>query len=112
MNRFAKEAPVVIAVITEASTFMARIGGFLRGTRYGLIDLGIAVEHFALQATELGLATCWIGWFHENKVKKILRIPAHKKIGCLVCLGYPREEAREKNRKQPADIISFNSYQS
>ena len=28
-----------------------------------LIDVGIAGEHIVLQAEELGLATCWIGWF-------------------------------------------------
>jgi nitroreductase len=110
MNHFSKKAPVIIAVITETSAFLARIGGFFRGTQYALIDVGIAVEHFILQAAERGLATCWIGWFDEKKAKKILRVPMNKKIDCLICLGYSEEEQREKNRKSMKDIVSYNRY--
>ncbi|MHC4125881.1 MAG: nitroreductase family protein, partial [Planctomycetota bacterium] len=39
------------------------------------IDVAIALEHIALQATELGLGTCWIGSFKTEKVRTILSIP-------------------------------------
>jgi hypothetical protein len=42
MNIFAKDAPVIIAVVTERSKFAAALGGWFRGTRYSLIDIGIA----------------------------------------------------------------------
>ena len=34
-----------------------------RGCPTIFIDMGIAGEHIVLQAEELGLATCWMGWF-------------------------------------------------
>jgi len=83
-----------------------------RGTKYYLIDIGIAVEHFVLQAEDLGLGTCWIGWFNEGAVKSILNIPKHKKIDILIALGYyDREKLGSEHGREPIDkIVSFNSY--
>ena len=88
MNSFCRTAPVIVALISEKSKFLARIGGMFRGTKYYLIDIGIACEDFILQAEDLGLGTCWIGWFNERVVKSISNIPQHKKIDILIALGY------------------------
>ena len=50
MNSFCKMAPVMIVVVSEKSKFLARIGGLFRGTKYYLIDIGIACEHLVLEA--------------------------------------------------------------
>jgi nitroreductase len=50
-----------------------------RGTKYYLIDIGIAIDHFVTQAEDSGLGTYWIGWFNEGAVKSILNIPPPKK---------------------------------
>ncbi len=77
INSFCKTASVIVVVISEKSKFLTRIGGMFRGTKYYLIDIGIAIEHFVLQAEDLGLGTCWIGWFNERAVKSVLNIPQH-----------------------------------
>ena len=112
MNAFCKTAPVIVVVISEKSKFLARIGGMFRGTQYCLIDVGIACEHFVLQAEEMGLGTCWIGWFDEAAVKSVLSIPARKKIDILIAVGYyDREKAGPRHGREPIDkIASFNSY--
>jgi len=65
-----------------------------------------------LQAEELGLGTCWIGWFNERAVKSILNIPPNKKVDILISLGYyDRETVRSEHGREPMDeITSFNSY--
>ncbi|MDD5227070.1 MAG: nitroreductase family protein [Candidatus Omnitrophica bacterium] len=111
MNKFAKEAPVLVAVVSEKSRFLASIGGQVRDTRYRLVDLGIATEHFILQAEELGIGSCWIGWFDEKALKKEMKIPKDKKIDAVIALGYPvEEEVVPKNRKCLEEISSFNEY--
>ncbi|MFH1692344.1 MAG: nitroreductase family protein [Candidatus Omnitrophota bacterium] len=110
MNIFAKQAPVIIACVSEKTPLLLKTAGYLRRTPFYLIDIGIAMEHFVLQAQELNLSTCWIGWFNERWARKILEIPANKKIVCLLTLGYSREEHREKKRKNIKDIYSFNHY--
>ena len=112
MNAFCKTAPVMVAVISEKSKFVARIGGMFRGTKYYLIDIGIAVEHFVLQAEDLGLGTCWVGWFNEKAVKSILNVPQNKKIDILIAVGYyDREKLGSEHGREPIQkIASFNSY--
>jgi len=112
INSFCKTAPVIVVVISEKSKFLARIGGIFRGIKYYLIDIGIAGEHFVLEAEDLGLGTCWIGWFNERAVKSILNIPQHKKIDNLIALGYyNREKLGPEHSREPIEkIASFNSY--
>ena len=111
INSFCKMAPVIVVVISEKSKFLARIGGMFRGTKYYLIDIGIACEHFVLQAEDLGLGTCWIGWFNEQAVKSILNIPQRKKIDIVIALGYyDREKLGPEHNREPIDkIASFNA---
>ena len=114
MNTFCKTAPVIVAVVSEQSKFWARVGGVIRDTKYYLIDIGIAGEHFVLQAEELGLGTCWIGWFDEAAVKSLLKVPQKKKIDVLIALGYYDRKiiSGEHDREPMAEIASFNSYHS
>ena len=112
MNSFCKTAPVMVVVISEKSKFIARIGEMFRGTKYYLIDIGVTCEHFVLQAEDLSLGTCWIGWFNERGVKSTLGIPQRKKIDMLIALGYyDREKLGPEHDREPMDkIASFNSY--
>ena len=112
VNAFCKTAPVVVAVVTEKSKFLASIGGMFRGTRYCLLDVGAAIEHFVLQAEDLGIGTCWIGWFNEKAIKSLLKIPQDKKIDILIALGYyDRTKITGEHSREPIDhIASFNGY--
>ncbi len=112
LSSFCKTAPVIVVVISERPNFLTRIGSILRGTRLNLIDIGIAGEHFVLQAEDLGLGTCWIGWFNERAVKTTLNIPQRKKIDILIALGYyDREKLGSGHSRKPINkMASFNSY--
>ncbi len=107
-NSFAKSAPVLVVVITEHSKFIASLGGYFRGTQYNLIDVGIAAEHFVLQAAEEGLGTCWLGFFNEKAVKKVLNMPKDKKVDIMLSVGYPADDKiREKSRRPMKEIAKF-----
>ena len=112
MNDFCREAPVLVAIVSEKMRFWAAAGSPARDTRYYLIDIGIAGEHFALQAEELGLATCWLGWFDEKAVKKALGVPRGKRIDVMLALGYADAgwRGRPHPRKSIGEMSSFNVY--
>lgn len=112
INSFCKKAPVILVVISERSKFFTRIAAVFRGTQFYLLDIGIAVEHFVLQAEELGLGTCWIGWFNEKAVKKTLSIPQSKKVDVLIAVGYRDNSIpfNEHKREKLEDITAFNNY--
>ena len=108
LNKFALDAPVLIAVVTERSKYMARMGGILRGVQYSLIDIGIAGDHLTLQAAELGLGSCWLGWFNEKAAKRLLGLSRSSRLDVLFTLGYPAEERiRSKHRRELQDIRRF-----
>ncbi|MDD2236327.1 MAG: nitroreductase family protein [Kiritimatiellae bacterium] len=109
MNQFACRAPVLVVMIRETSGYAARLGGTLRGVPYSLIDLGIAGEHFALQAAEEGLGTCWLGWFNERAVKNILGLNRRTRVDILFSVGHPEEGADlpEKKRKAAAEMCEY-----
>jgi len=111
-NRFALESPLIAVFVTEKSGFITQVGAMLKKRPFSLIGIGIAVAHFCLQAAELGLGTCILGWFDEKRIKRLLRIPAGRRIGLLVTLGYVVEgyPLREKSRKGADLMSSFNSY--
>lgn len=108
LNRFVLQAPALVAVVTERSKYTARLGGFWRGVQYALIDIGIAGDHFTLRAAELGLGTCWLGWFNERRLKKILGLPRPARIDIVFALGYPEDDRpRPKNRRALDEIRRY-----
>jgi nitroreductase len=111
MNKFARRAPVMIVVTAEPDAIANRLGKIVLGVQYFLLDIGASVEHLLLQASDLGLGACWLGWYSEKGVKKALDIPKDKKIISLICLGHPsKAAAAEKQRKPVNEITSFNAF--
>jgi len=111
-NRFALEAPVIAVFVIEKAGLVTQVGGLLKKRTFSLIDIGIAAAHFCLQATELGLGTCMLGWFDEGKIKRLLGIPRRTRIGLLVTLGHAAAgyPLREKTRKSPELMSRTNAY--
>lgn len=88
LNDFVKTAPVII-VACGVPLAVNHYFTSLFGLSLLSIDVAIAVEHIVLAATELGIGTCWIGWFSEKKVKKLLKIPRLLRVVALLTVGYP-----------------------
>ncbi len=110
-NRFSLKAPVLIIIISERPGFLNKVAEVIKDKQLSLIDIGIATEHFCLQATEEGLGTCMLGWFDEKGVKKLLNIPSNKRVELIITMGYPvSKEIRPKKRKELNQIRSYNSY--
>ena len=112
-NKFVVQAPVIAVLVIEKPKIITQIGGSVKNREFSLIDIGIAAEHFCLQAAELDLGTCMIGWFDEKRIKDLLSIPKKKRIGLVISLGYPPEDykLRKKIRKPLNEIHKFNCYE-
>jgi len=110
MNKFCPLVPCIVAMVLEKPNLLSAVGSVLKDKEYALIDIGIAAEHFCLQAAELGLGTCMIGWFDEKKVRQLLGIPKKKRITLLITIGYPDDAPRTKTRKTTEEMCSRNCY--
>ena len=110
MNSFVKEAPVLIVVVRERSNLTSRAGDLIKQKDYSLIDIGIATASMVYQAAAEGLGTCIIGWLDEKKIRKILGIPGSAKVELVISVGYTDNRLRDKSRKPPGDVITYNRY--
>ena len=111
LNRFVVEAPVLVCIVSQRQKLSAKLAGIVKRKDYSLMDIGIAAEHFCLQATEEGLGTCMLGWFNERKVKQILSIPKGRRVELIITLGYAVDKiSPEKNRKDIDEMLSYNDY--
>lgn len=107
---WAKQAPVIVALCAKKETLVHKLAAAMSGVKYHLIDCGIAGEHFVLAAEEKGLGTCWIGWFKEKQVKKILNIPKDIEVVSLIIVGYPEKVTPPRSRKSLSEISSTDSW--
>jgi nitroreductase len=112
MTKFAAEAPVLVLILSRPDIMANRLGKQIQDISFFLIDAGIGGEHFVLQAEELGLGTCWIGWFSVRKARKFFKIPRKYKIVSLLALGYyDKKPSREQKRKPLDEIAWFNKFE-
>ncbi len=81
------------------------------GQPVGPIDVAIAMEHMCLQATELGLASCWIGSFYPDKVRAVVNVPKNVTIIELLAIGYPADAQKQPSREPMERIVSFETWQ-
>jgi len=111
-NQFSLEAPVIAVLTIEKPRVVTQIGGWIKQREFPLIDIGIAAEHFCLQAADLGLGTCMVGWFDEKVVKQLLNIPRSTRVALLLTLGYAVEgyPLRSKLRKDTNTMSRYNIY--
>ncbi len=75
-----------------------------------LVDVSIALEHIALTARSLGLGTCWIGAFNQQKVRNVLGIPESVQIVELMPLGYAKEWPDARPRKVLSEIVCYDGW--
>jgi len=103
---FVAEAPVVIVCCGTHTEYVLSCG------QYGYsLNVAIAMENMALVAHELGLGTCWVGSFYEDRVKECLGIPAEgiRVVGMLT-LGYPAVSMPPKNRHPLESIVKYERW--
>lgn len=106
MNKFALDAPVLIAVSEEPYVKTAALGAKIKGIDYRSIDIGIAAAYLTAEATVQGLGSCILGWLDSEKIQQIcgLKMP----VSMVITIGYPSEKDtfRKKKRREIAELAT------
>ncbi|MFA5623438.1 MAG: nitroreductase family protein [Bradymonadales bacterium] len=108
MNKFIEDCGAFLVICEGKYNFSARLGASMKDQDYRSIDIGIVCAHMVFQAHELGLGTCILGMFDENKVKKI--IGCDNRVRLILAVGYPSSESRApavKKRKPIHEIAKY-----
>jgi nitroreductase len=106
-----REALTVIVVCGDSQIGWVRL---IDNKNHTDVDLAIAVTHITLQATEIGLATCWICHFDVGKTSTIFNLPPNIKPFALLTVGYPADivdiHRHEAKRKTLEDIVHWDNF--
>ncbi len=107
MNKFTDNVETFIVISEGAYNKTALVGSKVKDQDYKSVDIGLATSQLCLQATELGLSTCILGWFDEKKIKTL--IGGKSRIRLVISLGYASEDdkIRNKVRKNFQDVVEF-----
>ena len=72
----------------------------------GLVDTAIVATHAILAATELGVNTCWVCWFEQDKVMELFDLPEGWKPACFIPMGYSTGTPSERHFiRKPLDEL-------
>ena len=106
MNKFAPQAPILIVISEMPYNKTAAMGAKVKGNDYRSIDIGIMTAYLTAEATAQGLSTCILGWFDDDKIRKLCDIEYPVRL--VITLGYAKEgdPLRSKKRKGLDELVS------
>ncbi len=106
MNKFAVQAPVVIVISEENYNKTAAVGSKIKGNDYRSIDIGILTAYLTSEANSQGLESCILGWFDDEKVRKICGLTHPVRL--VIVLGYAPDGylLRPKKRKELDELVT------
>ena len=102
-----QEAPVLIVVCSANSNLKSYYPK--KWKKYCRENCAAAVQNILLQATSLGLSSCWVRSFSELTLKNILRIPDDVSIESVIAIGYSNERPKESRHKLE-ELTFFEAY--
>lgn len=72
-----------------------------------LQGIGAMIENICLQATYMGLGTCWIGEIlnSEEMVNRLLEVPDNYELMAVICVGYEKKEGIHSERLAADELI-------
>ena len=100
-QEFIAKAPLLFVFFARPEISSSYYGE--RGELYSIQDATIACAFAMLEATNQGLASCWIGAFDEKCLSSLFN-ETGKPIALLV-IGYGKEKARERERENRVEEI-------
>jgi len=104
VNEWIGKAPLIVAAVGKPELLWHKLTQVI-DTDYHRTDAVIAMDHLSLVAAELGLGTCWVGWFHRKKLGQILGIERGEEVVILMTVGNPdRDPPKERKRKDISEI--------
>lgn len=108
INKFTEKCPAFIVINEENVKIIPGPDGISDDQRYAQVDIGIAAAHICYAALDVGLSTCIIGMFDEDKLRNLLSISPHKHIRLVIAVGYaPDKPLHIKSRKELRETATF-----
>lgn len=103
------QAPVMIVVCANRDRAYARYKEKALKTLIYL-DVSACVENILLGAVDLGLASCYISGFKEDKLRAVLNLPDSHEAVAVLPIGYANEAGVERPKLKIEDVTVFEKF--
>ena len=90
--RYTFGAPTILVVCYDRTRDWKN--KLMPGYESGETDAAIVCTHMMLQAAELGIGSCWVGYFNAQAVAEALGLPEDVTVAALLPMGYASENAK------------------
>lgn len=94
-------APLVLLVCAQTDAAWVRA---YDGMSASLIDTTIVCDQMMMQATELGLGTCWVCMFDPDIARTAFSLPENLLPVSMLTVGYPADTIAEPDRREARRI--------
>lgn len=104
-SKFINDAPAGILVLYDNRSDDPQYQDYVQSA-------SAAIQNMLLRATSLGVGSCWVCHLPlKDTLREILKIPRHFDPIAYIALGYAKDEARPRPRKNSlVDIVSRNKF--
>lgn len=108
MNSFLNDASLMVVIVKQKPTAVSAVTQRVYKD-FRPYDIGIAVANMTMQAKDLGIESCIIGWINDGKMCEAIGVDKKEDIALAIGFGYPVEnyQLRTKKRKPKEDVIKY-----
>lgn len=103
---FIAEAPVCLIFCAEPERSAEKYGERGRSL-YAIQDTTIAAAYAQLAVVAAGMASTWVGYFDEEKVREIAALEPGLVPIAMLSLGYPAELPEPTQRRRLDDVVGY-----
>ncbi|MBI5035738.1 nitroreductase family protein [Candidatus Micrarchaeota archaeon] len=103
-QEFIASAPLVLVFIALPEVSGAKYGSKGRQL-FSVQDATLAAAYCQLAAAELGLATCWVGAFEDEKLAKACGLKENEKPVAVVPVGYAGDAPSLSSRRPLEKVV-------
>jgi nitroreductase len=107
---FIKDVDYVLVVCSDKKELVRSY--YHRGEIYSRQEAGAAIENLFLKITDLGLATCWVGAFSDETVKRILKIPDEIDVEAMMPIGYELGKGKQQTKPNLDNVLFFDEWKN
>ncbi|MDI3473951.1 MAG: hypothetical protein PWR30_274 [Candidatus Woesearchaeota archaeon] len=106
------DAPIFIVILGDEKKAVEYYGE--RGEKlYTIENCSMAAQNMMLEAVSLGLGSCFVASFIDEKIREITDAPSHMRPIGIITLGYPKDNIDKDEKKDRDSLYSkvyFNKY--
>jgi nitroreductase len=108
---FVYQAQIIVVLVSEEhqikKMYPERAEMFLRQ------QAGAAIQNFLLELTQKKIASCWVGYFDADLIKKALDIPEEAFVEAVFPIGTETKvKTTEKKKAELENMVFFDKYKN